>query len=213
MTEEQGQVTEDKKIKPQIKLDNRELTKTSFWVGQVFMILATIIGVYLAAQEGLNQAITFDILTNKQNNYFLRRSLYDEVQDNTKILEEYANMLVTKPPYDIKNHSPALGKFIWENMKFSQFTLETPTELLSNVRRYYLNVDAIIAKIESRTIGPRFGAGELTKLNDEIIKKTLPELQKSYQLLAKELEQAGIPVTSPGSDSKPAATVSAVAAQ
>ena len=42
------------------KLDNQELVKTSFWISQVFMIIATIVGVYLAAQEGLSQAIIFD---------------------------------------------------------------------------------------------------------------------------------------------------------
>lgn len=34
------------------RLDNRELVKTSFWISQIFMIIATVAGVYVAAQEG-----------------------------------------------------------------------------------------------------------------------------------------------------------------
>lgn len=74
-----------------IKLDNTELIKTSFWVSQIFIIIATVVGVYLAAQEGLSQAIKFDALSNMQNNYHLRHALYDEVSDNVEILSHYAD--------------------------------------------------------------------------------------------------------------------------
>ncbi|MCL1035918.1 hypothetical protein L2750_01925 [Shewanella submarina] len=192
MAEEQEQVTVETKAKPQIKLDNRELTKTSFWVGQIFMMLATVLGVFLAAQEGLSQAIAFDNLTNKQSNYYLRRSLYDEVQDNVAVVEAYANMLKTNPPYDLKNNSPAMGTFIWENMKYSPFTLETPTPVLSEIRRYYLQVDDIVQKIETRTIGSRFGAGKLLELNQSMTDTVLPELKTSYEKLETSLTKAGM---------------------
>lgn len=35
------------------KIDHGELKKTGFWLNQVFMIVSTIVGVFLAAQSGL----------------------------------------------------------------------------------------------------------------------------------------------------------------
>jgi cytochrome bd-type quinol oxidase subunit 1 len=42
------------------KLDSGEIKTISFWIAQVFIIVSTIIGVYLAAQSGLTQALKFD---------------------------------------------------------------------------------------------------------------------------------------------------------
>ncbi|WP_249313050.1 hypothetical protein [Pseudoalteromonas ruthenica] len=49
---------QDKKI-PKVlqQVDNKELRSTGFWLNQVFLVLSTIFGVYLAAQSGLEQAI------------------------------------------------------------------------------------------------------------------------------------------------------------
>ena len=36
------------------QVDNEDLVKSSFWISQIFMTIATVAGVYLAAQEGLS---------------------------------------------------------------------------------------------------------------------------------------------------------------
>ena len=41
-------------------VDNKELKSTGFWLNQVFLVLSTVFGVYLAAQSGLEQALKFD---------------------------------------------------------------------------------------------------------------------------------------------------------
>ena len=174
------------------RLDNRELVKTSFWISQIFMIIATVAGVYLAAQEGLSQAITFDNLTNKQNNYYLRHALYDEVQDNITIINEYADFIAGKAPFDIKNHKPALASFVWENMRYSPYTLETPPQLLSQTRRFYLQVTDIIGKIEGRVYGAKYGGDLLKGLTKEMSDNTLPALKANYTALADELRRNDI---------------------
>lgn len=178
------------------KLDNQELVKTSFWVSQIFMIVATIVGVYLAAQEGLSQAIKFDDLNNKQNNYYLRHALYDEVKDNIDTINAYTETLTKGGgnPYDLKNIHPTISTFVWENMRYSRNTLETPTEILSETRRFYMMSDDIVAKIEARFYGPRFGAKKLKELTTEVTEKTLPKLKKNFEELATHLEDNGIKV-------------------
>ncbi|QYK02048.1 hypothetical protein [Shewanella psychrotolerans] len=174
------------------QLDNGELIKTSFWVSQIFMIIATIVGVYLAAQEGLSQAITFDNLTNKQNNYYLRQALYDEVNDNVVIINEYADFISSNAPYDIKSHHPVMSNFVWENMRYSPYTLETPPALLSEIRRFYMQSADIIDKIEGRIYGVKYGAGLLKELTQEVSDKTLPALKANYSALAVELKRNDI---------------------
>ncbi len=178
------------------KLDNQELVKTSFWVSQIFMIVATVIGVYLAAQEGLSQAIKFDDLNNKQNNYYLRHALYDEVKDNVETINAYAELVSnsTVSAYDLKNVRPTISTFVWDNMRYSRNTLETPTEILTETRRFYMLSDDLVAKLEARFYGRKFGAKKLTELTAEVSETTLPKLRANFEALEKHLEENGIKV-------------------
>ncbi|WP_028766092.1 hypothetical protein [Shewanella fidelis] len=178
------------------KLDNQELVKTSFWVSQIFMIVATVVGVYLAAQEGLSQAIKFDELSNKQNNYYLRHALYDEVTDNINMLEAYADTLTkgSSNPYELKHIRPNIGTFVWENMRYSPNALETPTTILTETRRFYNASEDIVSKIEGRFYGSKYGAKQLKELTQKMRTETMPKLEKNFQSLALELKQNGITV-------------------
>ncbi|WP_299792909.1 hypothetical protein [uncultured Shewanella sp.] len=176
------------------RLDNGELVKTSFWISQIFMIIATVAGVYLAAQEGLSQAITFDNLTNQQNNYYLRHALYDELNDNVTIINDYAEFISGKSTHEIKNHHPVLASFVWENMRYSPNTLETPSQILSDTRRFYMKATEIVSKIEARTYGSQYGGGLLKALTQEVSDKTLPALKRNYTALALELKRNEINV-------------------
>ncbi|USD37488.1 hypothetical protein [Ferrimonas sp. SCSIO 43195] len=174
------------------KLDNQDLVKTSFWVSQIFMLIATVAGVYLAAQQGLSQAIAFDALTSKQNNYYLRHALYDEVNDNVTIINDYANTVLTESHSNLKTIHPQLAQFVWNNMRYSNQTLETPTQILTETRRFYMAAADIIQKMENRTYGSHYGANQLKELTAGISTHTLPALQLNYQTLAAELKAADI---------------------
>jgi len=174
------------------KLDNRDLSKSSFWISQLFMIIATIVGVFLAAQEGLSQAILFDTLNSKENNFYLRYSLDNEITVNLATLKEYANRVEENKTYDIKAHHPALLNFVWENMKYSPSTLETPSHILSKASQFYLKANMIVDKIETRKYGAKFGANQLRILISDMENTGLKALRENHQRLAKELAQADI---------------------
>jgi len=156
------------------------------------MIIATIVGVFLAAQEGLSQAILFDTLNSKENNFYLRYSLDNEITVNLATLKEYANRVEENKTYDIKAHHPALLNFVWENMKYSPSTLETPSHILSKASQFYLKANMIVDKIETRKYGAKFGANQLRILISDMENTGLKALRENHQRLAKELAQADI---------------------
>ncbi|MEI6859902.1 MAG: hypothetical protein V5788_09000, partial [Shewanella sp.] len=122
-----------KKIMQALKtVDNKELKSTGFWLNQFIMVMATVFGVYLAAQSGLEQALKFDSFSKLEDNYYLRTSLFDEVNDNANTLAEYAELLAKSPPKsEMEYFKPTLEKYIWKTMQFSSTTLETPSEFLT----------------------------------------------------------------------------------
>ena len=177
-----------------IKLDNTELIKTSFWVSQIFIIIATVVGVYLAAQEGLSQAIKFDALSNMQNNYHLRHALYDEVSDNVEILSHYADTVETVSSNSLVKMHPQMGLFVWDNMRYSANALETPSDILSDIRRLYLESEKIISNIETRHYSVSYGKDQLQNVLSKIKEDTLPKLKTYYESLSKELKDNDIAV-------------------
>ena len=177
-----------------IKLDNTELIKTSFWVSQIFIIIATVVGVYLAAQEGLSQAIKFDALSNMQNNYHLRHALYDEVSDNVEILSHYADTVETVSSNSLVKMHPQMGLFVWDNMRYSANALETPSDILSDIRRLYLESEKIISNIETRHYSVSYGKDQLQNVLSKIKEDILPKLKTNYETLSKELKDNDIAV-------------------
>ncbi len=173
------------------KIDNSELLKSGFWISQVFMIIATIAGVYFAAQQGLSQALTFDSLKSKELNYHLQRSLHSEINDNIKTLNEYAEFIVKTRLHSLKQHKPQISEFVWDNMKFSSNTLETPSHLLTSARRFYDRSKNLVAKIENKLYGRKYGAKLLNKLTETMAQDDLIQLEKNYQQLELELKAAG----------------------
>ncbi|MAK91028.1 MAG: hypothetical protein CMI13_07325, partial [Oleibacter sp.] len=97
--------------------DHSDLKTSSFWISQIFMIIATVAGVYLAAQAGLQQAIEFDNLTSTESNYYLRQSLYDEVDANVSLLRTYNKEFFSRPlqKNELEKNTPALRRFVWES--------------------------------------------------------------------------------------------------
>ncbi len=178
------------------RLDNSELTKTSFWVGQVFMLIATVLGVYLAAQAGLSQAVAFDGIVSQQNNYHLRRSLQDELSDNLAVIDSYADYIAanTPLPQQRQDYRPQLHQFVWDNMRFSSNTLETPPPILSSARRFYAEVEQAVQRYEQRRLGAMPTAHALKALTADIRSRVLPMMDQDLAQLRQQLHQHGVKV-------------------
>lgn len=179
-------------------LDNRELKKSGFWLNQMFIVVSTVVGVFLAAQSGLEQALKFDNYSKKEDNYYLRSSLADELEDNIKQLQDYtANVLLKSQSLQmIKNNRPEIDLYVWEAMKYNRATLETPTNLLSGVRRFYSQSRQLMNKAEKRALSSRV-AGERLQLQIDMVKQqVLPGLRNTAEALKTELATQGIMIGS-----------------
>lgn len=178
-------------------LDHGDLGKSGFWIAQFFMVVATIIGVYLAAHAGLEQAIVFDRLTSQESNYYLRKSLHDEVADNVSVLRTYANDTLSRslPQSELVNSRPVLSRYVWETMRYSPHTLEVPSTFLSGARRFMRDADGIISKAEGRVYSTTYAATQMNEVLDRVEAQLLPGLRQNYENLADELAEQGINVT------------------
>lgn len=178
-------------------MDHHDLAKSGFWISQMFVVAATIVGVYLAAHAGLEQAILFDRLVSQESNYYLRKSLHDEVADNVTVLRTYANETLSRnlPQSELVNSRPVLSRYVWETMRFSPHTLEVPSIFLSGARRFMRDADAIISRAEGRVYSSTYAATQLTELLDQVEAELLPGLRQNYENLASELAEQGINVT------------------
>ena len=174
-------------------VDNKELKSTGFWLNQVFLVLSTIFGVYLAAQSGLEQALKFDSYSKMEDNFYLRTSLYDEVKDNASNVRAYAERLAKSPPSsEMEYHKPTLEKYIWQTMQYSPTTLETPSIFLTQIRRFYSRAEFVIEAALKRKMSARQASIELNQIADSIEQQTLPQLKTSALNLQQELQQNDI---------------------
>ncbi|WP_372972331.1 hypothetical protein [Marinobacter sp.] len=178
-------------------MDHDDLGKSGFWIAQLFVVIATVIGVYLAAHAGLKQAIIFDSLASQESSYYLRKSLHDELLDNVATLRAYASDTLSRnpPQSELVNNRPVLSRYVWDTMRYSPHTLEVPSGFLTGARRFGHEADAIIRKAEGRVYGAAFAATQMNQLLDRVEERLLPGLRKNYQSLARELAEQGIDVT------------------
>ncbi|WLQ17068.1 hypothetical protein O5O45_14200 [Hahella aquimaris] len=177
------------------KKEGSGIKESSFWISQIFMILATVLGVYLAAQEGLNQAIIFDDLTSRQNNYYLRNSLASELQSNLIQARDYAEFVKSPPSRSaIKMFPLKLDLFVWESMRYSPSALETPSQFILEIQRYYREIEDIRGKIESSAYAPHYGAEEMKKRTERMEKEVLPKLLANIDTLRRYLKEHNVPV-------------------
>ncbi|MDB2645351.1 hypothetical protein N9Y97_00605 [Pseudomonadales bacterium] len=179
------------------KLDD-EIKKISYWVGQSIMLVATVLGVFLAAQVGLRQAIIFDDIASKESNYYLRQSLYQEVSDNVDLLRTYNDEYLGRnvPKQTLLANHPKISYYVWETMKFSPFTLETPSHFLSESRAFYDLAEDLIAKREAGILGASFVEKLMNDKLDHVEKNVLPLIKANTDKLASELADYDVPVES-----------------
>lgn len=162
-----------------------DVKKASFWISQLFIIVATVAGVFLAASQGLRQALQFDGIKSEQNNYYLRKSLQNELSDNVGYIREYVgkvNNRVQKPALNLET-------FVWNSMTYSSTALETPSDLLREAQKFYHQARDIMETPHFNDMNKAKNLGELA---DHIEKNVLPKFQSDTDRLKKSLGEKGI---------------------
>ncbi|MCD8139647.1 MAG: hypothetical protein LUE17_07700 [Planctomycetaceae bacterium] len=164
-----------------------EVRSAAFWISQIVIIIATVGGVYLAASQGLRQAMQFDTIKSLQNNYYLRKSLQNELSDNVGYMRDY----IGKVGQRVVNPSLNLETFVWNSMTYSPTALETPSDLLREAQKFYHSAADIMANPHWNDANRAKALGELA---DHIEKEVLPRFEASGAELQSRLKQMGVEV-------------------
>lgn len=173
---------------PKVDIERvNEIKKASFWVSQIFIIIATVLGVYLAASQGYKQAVQFENMTSYKDNYYLQKSLQYELQDNIVILKNYMANIQNGNYYGARVEPLGFYTLIWENMKFSKTTLGTPPDFLRQAQQFYREVAKLHERIGKSDISVPIGVKKLQEQIDLIEHNLIPALEKSTKQIKKEL--------------------------
>jgi hypothetical protein len=189
-----NETTQHQKPKKAIPLQQGEISNLSFWISQISMIIATVLGVYLAAQQGLQQAVVFEQIQSDKSNYYLRQSLQHELSDNLVLIEKYTEQIKNISVHAVKRYDLVLDTFVWESMKFSPATLETPSALLSESRKFYREVNDIHGKIQTSFYSTHYGTKLLLEQVEHMKTVVLPMFEADTNQLKQALAQQDVEV-------------------
>lgn len=178
-------------IKTLLDLKDRENAK--FWISHAIVLIGTVIAVYLAASAGLKSAVQFELIKSDRDSYYMRSALLDELNDNLEKAqqwgEEYkggnARKFIDKPK------DFALDAYVWKTMQDSPATFEIPSEILTQIRRYYTDTEISLRKMTGKDPAAEQVTAMLEKTNTVRV-KTIPLLEQNLQQLEDKLKRFGI---------------------
>ena len=159
-------------------VDTREVKKLSFWISQLFIVIATVLGVFLAANQGFKQAMAFENIRTERNNFYLRQSLKNEIADNIVLLKGYAEKISSGRLSDRQTPFKP-DTFVWESMKSSSATLEIPSELLAESRKFYRQAEDIQQKVATNVYTHERGIKMINELTSHMESAVLPKFEEN----------------------------------
>ncbi|MWP46770.1 hypothetical protein [Gilliamella sp. Pas-s27] len=169
-----------------------EIKKVSFWVSQLFILIATIVGVFLAANQGFKQAVQFENMKSYKENYYLQKSLQYELLDNIAILKAYMAKSQDSSYFGARSEPLNFYTLVWDNMKFSSTTLGTPPKFLRDSQRFYREVNRLHDEIAKGNMAIAIGITKLQEQIDLVEKDLLPALDASTKEITKMFENTDV---------------------
>lgn len=177
-----------------------ELRTASFWVGHLMVILATILGVYLAASAGFKQALKLDLLQSDRGTYYVAESLYQELKFNDEQMRGFIENTKDKN-FVFKEHIAGirLNEFIFNTAQESESTFEIDPALLSEVSSYYFTTGNGIQQYYDSGMASPATLMTIVKRQTDILatQDTLARLASYKNALAEDLIQRGMPIKIP----------------
>lgn len=168
-----------------------EVRKLSFWVSQIFILIATVLGVFLAANQGFKQALVFENIQSNKSNYYLRMSLQQELSDNVTLIKEY---IADVNAGNSKQAPLNLYTFVWDSMRYSSATLETPSGLLRDSQHFYRQVNDTHEKIANNVYAVSYGTKKLQEVVEHMEKTVLPQFSADTDRIRSDLKTLGVDI-------------------
>lgn len=163
-----------------------------FIVSQILMIAATIIGVYLAANEGFRKAVEFQLLDADRTAYRHMAALRDEMAFNAETLATFAAEYRESGANIHDQFLPPVRTFVWDSSSEHPSIFEMPPEVLGNATTIY---DEVRGQLALGGRGPDRRRELLTAFEAEaerIGTVMLPAIDQRLQSLEKRMESNGM---------------------
>lgn len=168
--------------------------KSQFWLSQFFAIIATVLGVYLAANTGFWQAVKFEDLLHAREKFYVATSLEAELRDNNRLIDIQIAKIEKNKHFNYKGR-PIMAQFIWNIMKESGITLALPPVILTETRRYYQNIHYAFNNFgELRDGHNKDNVHKVLKAESQRIEKVIIQLQSYRSKLHKQLKGSDMEV-------------------
>ena len=172
----------------------REKDNLEFWVAQLVVIVATVLGVYLAAQAGFAKAVQFEQVIGDRDGYHLRSALIEELRDNLDQADQWGKAFTggQAQSFFVPGARFELQTFVWDAMRFSKENSQTHDAGLTGVRRFYHDAEANLQRMTQADRNARPAAEALLAQVERARQTVLPLLEKDRDALKARLQAAGI---------------------
>jgi len=122
-----------------------------FFVGQIFTILASIVGVYLAGYVSFQRTLEYDRLTKAQQKSDLLTAAREELKQNVIRLRKFNDRLPAEVGNSVINSEwPQLRLFVWQAAGRSSSAFDIPPQILVDMQAFYGDIELMLNDGEAR---------------------------------------------------------------
>lgn len=167
-------------MREQTTLEALREHKREFWITQILVVISTVLGVFLAAEQGFSAAVRFDRVSRELSNYNLQKALRAELDDNVKAIEIFyaAHERGGVRQSDVIE----LDTFVWESMVENPIALELPTDILTATRRFYRDAGNTLGELAHLAESSKFKV-----VSGDLFRRTMVSASNRVELTKKEL--------------------------
>ncbi len=174
-----------------------EIKSLGYWVGHFFTIVATVVGVYLAATAGFNAALKLELLQSDRDTYYLTESIYKEMRFNINSMDHYLDNIKDKRNV-FREHIAGirLNRFVLDAAKYSSSTFEIEPQLLTEISAYYFTIGSAIDDYYKSGKGSPSTLMSIVKRENKklAVQGSMKRLADYKNALAQSLQKRGVSV-------------------
>ncbi len=120
-----------------------------FVLAQIFTIVATVLGVYLAGYVGYQRTLQYDQFVKAQQRADLLQGLHAELKQNTERLREFiGHMQKTQEGIAVYGDWPQLRLYLWHAAAQTQTVFDAPPQTLADMQAFYEDVGEMLGDSE-----------------------------------------------------------------
>lgn len=165
-----------------------------FWLGNIIVVLSTVLGVYLASHAALETGLKFESIRADVAGYNLRRSMKEEILHNFRVVDKLQKMINRGASYHSSSPDfPKLRTFVIEAMKKNPSTLSLPSEIITGTLDFYEAAQDQMDRASRKLIGSDYMMKKIQKERSKVKKNVLSIINKDIKRLKTRIDKAAEP--------------------